>query len=74
MIRLRLRLNHFSDDVKLQWILMYEYRMTNDYQITLPCDDVLGNVEDFMAGLVGLVSAIGKEVKQIDMNGYDINY
>lgn len=24
----------------------------------LPCDDVLGSVDDFIAGLVGLVSAI----------------
>lgn len=29
-------------------------------RICLPCDDVLGNVEDFMAGFAGLESAIDK--------------
>jgi hypothetical protein len=29
------------------------------FKNSIPCDDVLGNVEDFIAGLGGLVSANG---------------
>lgn len=48
----------------------------------LPCDDVLGKVEDLIAGFVGFVSACyGKEVSGKKSNTrimimvmYDINY